>query len=185
MTLAVKRCEWIQGKPDYYLAYHDTVWGKPCYNDQGLFRWLILETFHVGLSWQLVLSKQAAFDRAFDGFEIERVARYDADKIQALTQDAGIIRHRGKIQAAVTNARAVQTLQAEWGSFADYLWHFTQGRVIMRLSGQAMKTSSDLSDQVSQDMKQRGFKFIGSVTIYSYLQAIGIINDHDADCAFR
>ena len=185
MMEGMKRCQWIQGKPDFYQAYHDTVWGKPCYEDQALFRWLILETFHVGLSWQLVLSKQAAFDRAFDDFEIDRVANYGEAKLQALLHDEGIIRHRGKIQAAVSNARAVQALQADWGSFAAYLWHFTQGSVVMRQPGQPMLASSDLSDRVCQDMKRRGFKYIGSVTIYSYLQAVGIINDHDLDCDFR
>ncbi|WP_124057806.1 DNA-3-methyladenine glycosylase I [Vaginisenegalia massiliensis] len=181
----VNRCTWIEGKPDYYVAYHDAVWGKPEHDDQALFRWLILETFHVGLSWQLVLSKQDAFDQAFANFDYQQIAKYDEADIERLLNNPGIIRHRGKIQAAIANAQAFMRVQVEFGSFDSYIWHFTQGEPIVRQSDQPTATSSPLSDQVTKDMKRRGFKFIGTVTIYSYLQAIGVINDHEASCSFK
>lgn len=179
------RCEWVAGKPDYYIAYHDHVWGVPEHNDQRLFQWLALESFHVGLSWQLVLSKLSAFMEAFDHFHIETVAQYGERDIQRCMANQDIIRHRGKIEATITNAKCIQTIQAEWGSLDAYLWHFTQGEVVYRAAGTEMNTRSELSDQVTQDMKERGFKFIGSVTIYSYLQAIGVINDHEDTCQWR
>ncbi|MDO4431962.1 MAG: DNA-3-methyladenine glycosylase I [Aerococcaceae bacterium] len=179
-----KRCAWVEGKPDYYLHYHDTVWGKPEHDDRALFRWLVLESFHVGLSWQLILSKQAAFDHAFDAFDYHRIAHYNAEKIEQLVQDAGIIRHRGKIEATIQNARAFLQVQQEFGSFDTYIWSFTNGKTIINEDDQFL-TRSPLSDQVTKDLKKRGFKFLGSVTVYSYLQAIGIINDHALSCNFR
>ena len=180
----VQRCEWIQGKPDYYIDYHDNVWGVPEHNDQLLYQWLILESFHVGLSWQLVLSKKEAFMEAFDQFDYEKVARYDESDVERLAQNAGIIRHRGKINAAIASAQAFKRVQEEFGSFNQYIWGFVNGEQIVRSTKEHL-TQSELSDQVTKDMKKRGFKFIGSVTIYSYLQAIGIINDHDLACSFR
>lgn len=182
--MEIQRCQWIQDKPDYYVAYHDEVWGKPEHDDQQLFQWLILESFHVGLSWQLVLSKQANFIEAFDDFEIEKVAAYDESDIERLAADAGIIRHRGKIKAAISNAQEFLRVAAEFGSFDTYIWSFTDGEVVVN-EDDVHCTQSALSDAVTRDMKKRGFKFIGSVTIYSYLQAIGVINDHDLACSFR
>lgn len=179
-----QRCQWIAGKPDYYVAYHDTIWGKPTHDDRELFKWLILESFHVGLSWQLVLSKQANFEAAFDDFDYHKIAEYDDTKIEELANDPGIIRHRGKIKAAISNAQAILAVQAEFGSFDTYIWQFSDKQTLINQTDQR-PTSSDLSDRVTKDMKKRGFKFIGSVTIYSYLQAIGIINDHDLACDFR
>lgn len=182
--IEVQRCQWIAGKPDYYVAYHDQVWGKATHDDQELFKWLILESFHVGLSWQLVLSKEANFSAAFDHFAYHKIAQYDDRKIDELANDAGIIRHRGKIKAAVANAQAFLAVQKEFGSFDHYIWSFTDQKTIIKQNDER-PSSSELSDRVTKDMKRRGFKFIGSVTIYSYLQAIGIINDHDLACDFR
>ncbi|XJS10546.1 DNA-3-methyladenine glycosylase I [Aerococcaceae bacterium WGS1372] len=180
----IQRCEWIQGKPDYYVAYHDNIWGVAEHDDQKLFQWLILESFHVGLSWQLVLSKKEAFMKAFDQFDYNKVAQYDERKIEALTQNADIIRHRGKIKAAIMNAQAFIKVREEFTSFDDYIWGFVNREPVVKKTDEHV-TQSALSDAVTKDMKRRGFKFIGSITIYSYLQAIGIINDHDLHCDFR
>lgn len=178
------RCQWIQNKPDYYVTYHDKVWGKAEYEDQKLFKWLSLEIFHIGLSWQLVLSKHDNFLKAFDHFEIQKVAAYDKNKMNELMQNKGIIRYQRKIEATINNANRVIEVQEEFGSFSNYIWKFTNHKQIMNHSEERL-TKSDLSDQVTKDLKKRGFKFIGSVTIYSFLQAIGIINDHDLNCDFR
>ncbi|MFL2130352.1 MAG: DNA-3-methyladenine glycosylase I [Ruoffia tabacinasalis] len=181
----IKRCEWIADKPDYYVEYHDHIWGVPEHDDQLLFQWLILESFHVGLSWQLVLSKKENFINAFDHFDYEKVAEYGEEDIERLANDAGIIRHKGKIKAAIANARAFMKVQEEFGTFDAYIWGFVSGEQVVSQLDEERPTQSPLSDAVTKDMKKRGFKFIGSVTIYSYLQAIGIINDHDLACNFR
>lgn len=180
-----QRCEWVQGKPAYYISYHDQVWGKPEHRDRYLFKYLLMETFHTGLSWQLVLSKEAEFEKAFDGFDYLVIAHYQSDKVASLLMNRGIIRHRGKIEASIKNAQAFLQVQADYGSFDHFIWSFTQGQVVERQSGEALAKWSDLSDQVTKVLKTYGFKYIGSVTIYSYLQAIGVINDHDLNCSFR
>lgn len=180
----IQRCDWIQGKPDYYVEYHDKVWGVAEHDDQKLYQWLILESFHVGLSWQLVLSKKEAFMEAFDHFDYHKVARYDEAKVEELAQNEGIIRHRGKIKAAISNAQSFIKVREEFTTFDQYIWGFVGGEAVVKTSNEHL-TQSELSDKVTKDMKKRGFKFIGSVTIYSYLQAIGIINDHDLHCEFR
>lgn len=180
----ITRCEWVQNKPDYYMDYHDNIWGKPEYEDQELFKWLSLEIFHIGLSWQLVLSKYDQFMAAFDDFDIQTVAAYDEDKVTELMENEGIIRYRRKIEAIIHNARQVLDIQNEFGHFSEYIWQFTNHKQIINHLNIRL-TKSPLSDQVTKDLKKRGFKFIGSVTIYSYLQAIGIINDHDLTCDFR
>lgn len=178
------RCEWIKGKPDYYITYHDQVWGKAEYCDQALFKWLSLEIFHVGLSWQLILSKYYHFMEAFDNFNYELVAEYDKDKVDELMKNERIIRYRKKIEAVIHNARQVQKIQKAYGSFSNYIWHFTEGKQVVKKTNESI-TRSELSNRVTKDLKARSFKFIGSVTIYSYLQAVGIINDHDLECEFR
>lgn len=180
----IRRCEWIKGKPAYYVEYHDQVWGKAEYNDQALFKWLALEIFHIGLSWQLVLSKYDYFMEAFDDFDYEQVAKYEAAKIDELMENKNIIRYRKKVEAVVHNAKQVQQIQKEYGSFSAYIWHFTDGEQVVKQVNEAI-TKSELSDRVTKDLKIHDFKFIGSVTIYSYLQAVGIINDHDLECVFR
>lgn len=179
----MKRCKWIEGKPDYYVKYHDEVWGVPEYRDRELFKWLILETFHVGLSWQLVLSKYDNFCLAFDDFDYNKISQYTGKDIERLLDDSGIIRHKGKIEATITNAQAFLNVQEEWGSFSEYIWSFTDGKVIDNLDD-IHRTKSPLSDKVTKSLKKYGFKFVGSVTVYSYLQAIGVINDHDLACDF-
>lgn len=180
----IKRCKWIHGKPDYYVKYHDEVWGKPVYEEQELFKWLSLEIFHIGLSWQLVLSKYADFMEAFDHFDYKKVALYDEDKIEKLMDNEKIIRYRKKIEATINNAKQFMKLQEEFGSFSDFIWNFTENQQVIAQMNQGL-TKSPLSDKVTAELKKRGFKFIGSVTIHSYLQAIGIINDHELDCEFR
>ena len=177
----MQRCEWIQGKPEFYTRYHDEIWGRPCHNDQELFEWLILETFSTGLSWQIALSKKESFQKAFDNFNLELVAAYTDEKIAILMADASIIRHRGKINATIQNAQAFLDVQKEFGSFDTYIWSFTKGQTIHRKEADR-KVKSNLSDAITKDLKKRNFRWVGSITIYSYLQAIGIINDHDATC---
>lgn len=180
----VTRCEWVQNKPDYYIYYHDHVWGKPEYDDQNLFKWLSLEIFHIGLSWQLVLSKYDHFMEAFDAFDIKKVAAYDQNKVALLMENERIIRYQRKIEAVIHNAARVLEIQNEFGNFSEYIWHFTNHKQIINQNEKDL-TKTPLSDQVTQDLKKRGFKFVGTVTIYSYLQAIGIINDHELTCDFR
>lgn len=180
----MKRCQWVENKPPFYKTYHDHIWGKPEHNDLALFEWLILESFHVGLSWQLILSKRENFQAAFDDFDYHKIADYDEIDIKRLMADKGIIRHQGKIRAAITNAQSFIKIQAEYGSYDQFIWSFTKGETILNEGGE-QKTTSPLSDQVTKSLKAYGFKFIGSITIYSYLQAIGIINDHELDCDFR
>lgn len=180
----MKRCEWVEGKPEFYLDYHDRVWGKACHDDQDLFKWLVLETFSTGLSWQIILSKKAAFEEAFDSFDVLTVSEYQEEKIAELMANSAIVRHRGKIEASIQNAKAFLAIQEEFGQFDTYIWSFTDQKIRIRQSTERL-TQSDLSDNITADLKKRGFKWVGSVTIYSYLQAIGVINDHDLDCSFK
>lgn len=181
----MKRCQWVENKPDFYIAYHDKVWGKAEHDDRALFKWLLLEMFHSGLSWQIVLSKEANFANAFEEYDYYKIAAYGEKEISRLMQDEGIIRNRKKIEAAIANAQAFQVIQEEYGSFDKFIWGFTDNETIIRQANEEALTQSPLSDEVTKALKKYGFKFVGSVTIYSYLQAIGIINDHDHDCAFR
>lgn len=184
MEKKIIRCDWIEGKPDYYVKYHDEIWGNPEYKDQELYKWLSLEIFHIGLSWQLVLSKYDHFMEAFDDFDYQKVAEYDEEQISILMENEKIIRYRRKIEATVNNAKRFMEVQNEFGTFSDYIWGFTDGKQVIRES-EERPTNTPLSDAVTKDLKKRGFKFVGSVTIYSFLQAIGIINDHDKKCEFR
>lgn len=179
----MEKCEWAKTSENMEL-YHDEVWGVPVYEDRLLFRKLVLDINQAGLSWQTILNKTPAFDLAFDHFEIEVVAGYGEEQIQQLLLDAGIIRNRRKIEAAIHNAQVIQRIQAEFGSFSNYLWGFTNRQVIdtQRYKDQPMTPTSELSDTISKDMKKKGFKFIGSTIIYAYLQAVGIINDHELEC---
>ena len=159
----------------------DEEWGVPVHDDRKLFEMLILECFQAGLSWECVLNKRDAFREAFDGFDVEKVCDYKEEKLEALRKDPGIIRNRLKIQAAVTNAQAFREIQKENGSFSEYLWHWTEGRVI-RETG---KTSSELSDAISKDLKKQGMKFVGTTVVYAYLQAVGVIRSHEDECFCR
>ena len=173
-----KRCSWVEGKEDIYLKYHDEEWCVPKYDDNILFEMLILESFQAGLSWITILKKRDAFREAFDNFNIEKIIDYDENKVTELLENEKIIRHKGKINATIANARAFKEIQKEYGSFSTYIWGFTDGKIIKA----EYKTKSELSDKIAKDLKKRGMKFVGSTTIYSYLESIGIINNHTKDC---
>ena len=172
------RCRWANPKNERYIRYHDEEWGVPVHDDRKLFEMLILECFQAGLSWECVLNKRDAFLESFDGFDLEKICAYDEDKLETLRNNPGIIRNRLKIQAAVTNARAFREIQQEYGSFADYLWHWTDDKVVYETG----RTSSELSDSVSKDLKKRGMQFVGTTVIYAYLQAVGVIYSHEPSC---
>lgn len=177
----MKRCFWVDESSELYKNYHDNEWGVPCYDDKKLFELLILEGFQAGLSWITVLKKREAFRKAFDNFDIKKVAKYDENKVEELLQNEGIIRSRGKINAAILNAQIFMQIQKEFGSFKDYIWGFTGGEIIKNKDDN-FAVSTPLSDAVSKDLKKRGMKYVGTVIIYSYLQAIGIVNDHETTC---
>ena len=183
MTENKTRCAWCE-KDDLYRDYHDNEWGKPVYDDQLLFEFLILETFQAGLSWYTILKKRENFRKAFHHFDYTKVAQYSEDKIQELLQDAGIIRNQLKIRAAVSNALAFMEIQKEYGSFSNYIWNFTDGKPIHNniKSMKEIPASTPLSDAISKDLKKRGFKFVGSTVVYAHMQATGMVNDHVADC---
>ena len=178
LELEVRRCKWCNMKNSLYVEYHDKEWGVPEHDDGKLFELLILESFQAGLSWECVLNKRAYFREAFDGFDLETVCGYGEEKLAELLQNKNLIRNRLKMNAAVNNARIFREIQKEYGSFAKYIWHFTDGEIIY----ESDKTSSELSDAVSKDLKKRGMKFVGTTIIYSYLQAAGIINSHEEGC---
>ena len=180
----VKRCGWVNLKNPAYIHYHDNEWGRPHYDDPYFFEFLVLESFQAGLSWECILNKREAFRAAFDGFDVAKVASYGPDKLAALAQDAAIVRNKLKIAAAVHNAAIFLAIQKEYGSFSAYIWHFTNGEQIVNRDG-IVRATSPLSDAVSKDLKKRGMKFVGSTIIYSYLQAVGIIDDHEEQCFCR
>jgi len=166
------------------IRYHDTEWGVPLHNDQKLFEFLVLDAFQAGLSWAIVLKKREAFRKAFDSFDPRKVARYGGNKVKALLADAGIIRNRLKIEATISNARAFLVVQREFGSFDRYIWQFTGGRTKMnrwRALSQ-LPASSPESDAMSKDLKERGFRFVGSTICYAFMQAAGMVNDHLVGC---
>ena len=173
-----KRCRWCNIKNPLYVEYHDNEWGVLRTDDGYLYEMLILEAFQAGLSWECVLNKRENFRKAYDGFDVDKVALYDENKVKELLDDKGIIRNRLKIYAAITNSRVFKEIVCEYGSFYNYLNTFTDKRVIYETG----RTTNALSDAVSADLQKRGMKFAGSLVIYSYLQAIGVINSHDKDC---
>jgi DNA-3-methyladenine glycosylase I len=177
------RCKWCVGI-DIYEKYHDEEWGVPVYEDQKLFEFLILETFQAGLSWITILKKRENFKVAFDDFDYKKVALYTEDKIQELLQDAGIIRNQLKVRAAVSNAVAFMKVQEEFGSFSKYIWEYTNGNPIQnnRQSLKEVPATTPLSDEISKDLKKRGFKFVGSTVVYAHMQATGMVDDHVANC---
>ena len=178
-----KRCSWCLSS-DLYKKYHDEEWGVPVYDDKKLFEFLILETFQAGLSWITILKKRDNFRMAFDDFDYLKVAQYSEDKIQELMQDTGIIRNQLKIRAAVSNAVSFIKVQEEFGSFSKYIWEFTDGKPIdnKRQSLKEVPATSPLSDEISKNLKKRGFKFVGSTVVYAHMQATGMVNDHVEDC---
>lgn len=182
----MKRCDWCGNDP-LYMKYHDEEWGKLFEDDQLMFEFLLLETFQAGLSWITILRKRENFRVAFDQFDPEIIAKYDDRKVEQLMQDAGIIRNRQKINAAITNAKLVLEMKANGIGLAAYFWNWVDGKPIINHPKEIkdVPATSTLSDAISKDLKKRGFKFVGSTVIYAHLQATGIVNDHLVDCAFR
>lgn len=172
------RCKWCNLKNEKYIKYHDKEWGVPNYDDKHLFEMLILESFQAGLSWECILNKREHFRKAFDNFEIDKVNNYDQKKVQELLQNKNIIRNKLKINAAINNSKIFKEIQKEYKTFSNYIWHFTNKKVIYEVN----KTSSELSDTISKDLQKRGMKFVGTTIIYSYLQAIGVIYSHEKEC---
>ncbi|MDD5180118.1 MAG: DNA-3-methyladenine glycosylase I [Gallionellaceae bacterium] len=177
------RCAWA-GDTALYQAYHDEEWGVPLHGDRALFEFLVLEGAQAGLSWITILKKRAAYRAAFDNFDAARIARYGADKIESLLQDAGIVRNRLKVQATVTNAQKFLDVQEKFGSFDAFVWQFVGGKPRQNhWRGLAEVPASTLeSDAMSRELKRRGFKFAGSTICYAYMQATGMVNDHTTDC---
>ena len=179
------RCGWAKGEKD--ILYHDTEWGVPSHDDAYIFEMLILEGFQAGLSWNTILQKRENFRKAFDNFDYKKIAEYDTTKLSELLKNEGIIRNKLKINSTVTNAKAFMKVQEEFGSFAKYIWNFTDNKRIINKWKELSEVpaTSELSDKISKDLKKRGFKFIGSTIIYSFLQAIGIIDDHLMSCPYK
>ena len=173
----MQRCFWCNEHNPVYVAYHDTEWGVPQFDDRYLFEMLVLESFQAGLSWECILNKREHFRQAFDGFDPEIIQNYDAETVERLMQDEGIVRNRRKILAAIGNAAVFLDIIAEHGSFLAYLKTFWDGLIRMETG----KTHSDLSDALSKDLQRRGMKFVGTTILYAYLQAIGIVNSHEPD----
>lgn len=178
-----ERCGWCLGS-ERYIRYHDEEWGVPVKDDDTLFEFLVLETFQAGLSWITVLNKRENFRKAFDGFNYDKIAAYDQTKIDALLQDAGIIRNKLKIMATVSNARAFQRIRAEFGTFSSYIWGFVGHRPVKNAfaSTGELPARTPISDLISKDLKSRGFKFVGSTVVYAHMQATGMVNDHITSC---
>ena len=174
------RCSWAT--TPLSIAYHDEEWGVPVHDDTRLFEFLILEGAQAGLSWETILRKRENYRAAFDRFNPKKVAAYDERKIAALLNDEGIIRNRLKINAAVTNANAFLAVKREFGSFDEYVWRFVNGKPLRRKPGEPLAARTELSDALSKDLIKRGFKFVGSTICYSFMQAVGLVNDHDSKC---
>lgn len=174
----LNRCKWCNLKNPLYIKYHDEEWGRLNYNEHYLFEMLILESFQAGLSWECVLNKRASFKKAYDNFNLEKICEYDDKKISELLNNQNIIRNQLKIKASINNAKIFKEIVKEYNSFSNYLKQFTKGKVIYEIN----KTTSPLSDAIAKDLQNRGMKFVGSTIIYSYLQAIGLINSHEPNC---
>ena len=177
--MSENRCTWA-GSDEVYVRYHDEEWGVPTHDDRELFEMLVLESFQAGLSWITILKKRENFRRAFDDFDVRKVASYDDAKVEELRMNEGIIRHKGKINAAINNAQVFIEIQDEFGSFDEYIWGFTDGEIIKA----EFLTESELSRHISKDLKKRGMKFVGPTIIYSYLESIGVIDNHQ-ECCFK
>lgn len=174
----MKRCKWCNLNNELYIEYHDNEWCKPNFDDKYLFEMLILESFQAGLSWECVLNKREYFREAFDNFDIDKISNYDYKKIQELLKNEKIIRNRLKINATINNSKVFKEIQNEYGTFHNYLSTFTKDEMFFEID----KTTNQLSDKLSSNLKKRGMKFVGSTIIYSYLQAIGVIYSHDKEC---
>ena len=176
-----KRCPWAEDVEEIYVEYHDEEWGVPTYDDHELFEMLVLESFQAGLAWITILKKRENFREAFDDFDVVKVDNYDDKKVEELRNNAGIIRHKGKIDSAINNARIFIEIQKEYGSFCKYIWQFTDNQILIDTEENYL-TNSPLSDRIAKDLKKRGMKFVGTTIIYSYLESIGVINNHIHEC---
>ena len=174
----MNRCKWCNLNNPVYVEYHDNEWCKPNFDDKYLFEMLILESFQAGLSWECVLNKRSYFKLAYDDFNIDKVCSYDEKKINELINNKNIIRNKLKIKASINNAKIFKKIVKEYNGFYNYLKTFTKGKIIYEIG----KTTNKLSDAISNDLKKKGMKFVGSTIIYSYLQAIGIISSHERNC---
>ncbi len=178
------RCRWVPVNDEIYTRYHDTEWGVPVHNDQKLFEMLILESFQAGLSWKTILRKRENFRKAFENFEVERVAEFSQANINSLLSNSEIIRNKHKIEAAIINARVYLTIQAKFGSFSEFIWRFCDGKPIVNYHrrNQPLASKTPLSTTISKELQHLGMTFVGPTIIYSYMQAIGMVNDHEVEC---
>ena len=175
----MKRCHWVNLNNQNYIDYHDKSWGRPLHNDHDLIELLILEAFQAGLSWECIINKREDFKEAFDDYDINKIVNYDQNKINELLKNKRIIRNKLKINATINNCQILKEIIKEYNSFDKYIWHFTNYKTIRY---KRFHTTSKLSDTISKDLIKRGMKFVGSTIIYSYLEAIGILNHHEKDC---
>ena len=182
----MNRCEWAGSDP-LYIKYHDEEWGKPNHDDRTHFEFLVLESAQAGLSWITVLRKRKNYRKHYENFDPVKVSKFDKEKIEEMLKDPGIIRYRRKIESSINNAKRFLEVQKEFGSFDKYIWSYVDNKPIIN-NWESLKdvpSKTELSDKISKDLKKRGFKFIGSTIIYSYLQAMGIVNDHTTYCEFK
>jgi len=182
LVVDMKRCNWPTN--DLSIRYHDEEWGNPLHDDRGLFEFLILEGAQAGLSWDTILRKRENYRKAFDGFDVNKVARYTDKKVEKLLQDEGIIRNRLKIASAISNARAFLAVQKEFGSFDTFIWSFVDGKPLVNRVKESsqVQVKTEISDAISKDLKKRGFNFVGSTIMYAFMQATGMVNDHLVSC---
>ncbi|KGR80836.1 DNA-3-methyladenine glycosylase I [Lysinibacillus boronitolerans] len=183
----MKRCDWVKLDEPLYVEYHDKEWGVPVYDDQHLFEMLCLEGAQAGLSWWTILQKREGYREAFDQFDVEKIIHYTADKLEELKQDTRIVRNKLKIASVVTNAKAYLQIQEKHGSFSHYLWSFVDHKPLINewASIKEVPVTTEISDRMSKQLKKDGFKFIGSTICYSFMQAVGMVNDHTTDCCCR
>ena len=184
--MTITRCSWANPANPLYLTYHDTEWGVPCHDERRLFEMLNLEGAQAGLSWETILNKRENYRRAFDDWDARKIATYDAEKVAKLLANPGIVRNRLKIAATIQNAQAYQRLCTELGSLDRYIWQFVDGQPIINHwpTAQQRPASTVLAESISKDLRQRGFKFVGPTIVYAFLQGVGVVNDHTADCSW-
>lgn len=182
-----KRCAWVKKGDAVYEAYHDNEWGKPLYDDHSLFELLCLETQSAGLSWLMVLKKRESYRKAFANFELDKVMRFSDEDVERILKEENVIRNKAKIQSVIANAKACHAIILEFGSFSTYLWRYVQNTPLVNdiPNIKMLPSTSSISDELTRDLKKRGFKFVGSTTIYAYMQACGMVNDHENECACK
>lgn len=180
----MQRCAWVPVGDELYEKYHDEEWGVPVHDDRTMFEFLVLESAQAGLSWRTILGRREGYKKAFANFDVEKVAEFTQDDVERLMQDAGIIRNRAKIISTISNAKGFLEIQKEFGTFCKYIWRFVEGKVIegRRQTIKDMPAVTPISEALAKDLKKRGFKFFGPTVAYAHMQAVGMVNDHTADC---